>query len=285
MSDSRIDTIKEATVYGLFHDGLLIYIGATTQPLKRRMSNHKANARKGRTPRVYRYIRCHITDLDKELSVRELGYETEQDALNELAHSTLNTEANAAKTSYSGYDWSSEELDVLEEAGSMNEASKLLDVSFNTCRRAAIKLGIADQQGHTEVDWDRWDDFLGTMPDAELAGRIGCTVTNVQRRRWKLGIDAYGCSGRKLTQEEARKVYLLYKTTDVTHAELADAHDVSRSVIGKIVRGDSFPDLDRDRLDAIAERINCMAGDKEAEGIDAVLDAAHVRSPFNPSSN
>jgi hypothetical protein len=42
-----------------------------------------------------------------------------------------------------------------------------------------------------KVDWSRWDNYLGTMPDAELARRVGCNRRAVLNRRKALEIEPY----------------------------------------------------------------------------------------------
>jgi hypothetical protein len=41
------------------------------------------------------------------------------------------------------------------------------------------------------IDWRRWGPLLGTMYDRELAGRIGCKILTIHRRRKRLGIPAF----------------------------------------------------------------------------------------------
>ena len=74
--------------------------------------------------------------------------------------------------------------------------AKLLKRNKTTIRKRRLKLGIASFRKHgpstPSREWTPVEDtILGTMPDPELATRLGCTVRMVYNRRVKLGVAAY----------------------------------------------------------------------------------------------
>lgn len=243
-TDNRIQTIESSTVYGIFHQGSLIYVGCTTLALKRRLCFHRSDARKGEDAPLFGYIRKHVDAPREDLEIRALDYNSEAAALQDLGHKTLNVQA-ATEAQYEGYDWTPEEIDVLEET-TLNEASNRLGASFNQCRRAAMKLGLIDGDGaYTRVDWSVWDELLGTMSDPELAERIGCSVTNVNERRRQLGIPSYQ-SQNGLSGDEVRAIWTRYHALEeATYASVADCFGVSEATVGTIIREDSHTDVER----------------------------------------
>jgi hypothetical protein len=42
-----------------------------------------------------------------------------------------------------------------------------------------------------KIDWSNWDHLLGSMPDTELANKIGCKYFSVSYRRTKLNIESF----------------------------------------------------------------------------------------------
>lgn len=243
-TDNRIQTIESSTVYGLFHHDELIYVGCTTLALKRRLCFHRSDASKGNDAPVYGYIRKHVDAPREDLEIRALDYNSEAAALQDLGHKTLNVQAGSG-AKYEGYDWSSEEIDVLEEE-SLNEASKRLGASFNQCRRAAMKLGLTDGDGaYTRVDWSVWDELLGTMSDPKLAEKIGCSVANVNERRRAKGIPSHQ-SQNGLTGDEVRAIWTRYHAVEgATYASVAECFGVSEATVGTIIREDSHTDVER----------------------------------------
>lgn len=143
--DPRIRAIEKSAVYGLFHNGLLIYIGATRLDLKRRLNLHAVAARVGQKHLpVSEHIREHVADEREELQIRELDFDSEEEALKELGSSTLNIRRGGGGVSEEDlYDWSPAELDVLEEKGP-TKASETLDASYTDCCVAARKLEIGE---------------------------------------------------------------------------------------------------------------------------------------------
>ncbi|MCS3827422.1 hypothetical protein GGP85_002892 [Salinibacter ruber] len=241
-TDNRIQTIEESTVYGLYHHGELIYVGCTTLALKRRLCFHRSDASKGNDAPIYGYIRKHVDAPKEDLEIRALDYDTEAAALQDLGHKTLNAQA-ADGAEYEGYDWTSEEIDVLEEE-SLNEASKRLDASFNQCRRAAMKLGLIDGDGaYTRVDWSVWDEALGTMSDPKLAEKIGCSVANVNERRRAKGIEAYQS---RLSDDKVRAIWTRYHALEeATYASVAECFNVSKGTVARIIRKETYQDVER----------------------------------------
>ena len=141
--DPRIRKIQSSQVYGLYHGPMLIYVGATKLPLDRRENLHAVAARSGqdRLP-VAKYIRKNVDDPREELEVKELPYDSEEEALSDLANSTLNAKEDARGVSGGDlYDWTSAELDVLENLGLRQAARQLDGPSYTDCRVAARKIG------------------------------------------------------------------------------------------------------------------------------------------------
>ncbi|MCS3707202.1 hypothetical protein GGP62_002189 [Salinibacter ruber] len=142
--DPRITKIRQSKVYALYH-GELIYIGSTKLPLQRRLNLHINAARvEQKWFPVSEHIREEVDDPREELEIRELDYDSEDEALDELGDSTLNVRrGNGGVSEDDLYDWSPWELDILEKRGP-SKASDILDASYTDCRTAARKLGVCE---------------------------------------------------------------------------------------------------------------------------------------------
>jgi len=143
--DSRIAKLQKERVYGLYHGPVLIYIGATKLDLSRRRNLHICAARaEQKWFPASDYIREEVDDPREELEIRELDYDSEDEALDELSDSTLNVRrGNGGVSEDDLYDWSPWEIDILEERGP-SKASDILDASYTDCRTAARKLGVCE---------------------------------------------------------------------------------------------------------------------------------------------
>lgn len=56
------------------------------------------------------------------------------------------------------------------------------------------------------INWKEWDSFLGTMPDTDLAKKIGCTLRSVANRRRKLNIHGYNSTVPKIDLPESELI-------------------------------------------------------------------------------
>jgi hypothetical protein len=141
--DPRIAEVENSDVYGLFHEGLLIYIGETQQSLQRRRNQHFNHSSSGSALPVSRYI-ADIDDVRAEISIRQLPFDCEQKALDELGDGTLNRYAKRDLGDRKTYSWTPEELDVVEDH-TLREAADRLDASYSRIRSAAKKLGVLEE--------------------------------------------------------------------------------------------------------------------------------------------
>jgi len=192
--DPRIREITEAQVYGLYHGPMLIYVGATKLPLDRRENLHALAARSGQDHLpVAVYIRENVDDPREELHIEELSYNTEKEALNDLADSTLNAKEDERGVSGGDlYDWSSAELDVLENLGLRQAARQLDGPSYTDCRVAARKIGgcktISRHLSDTAVReiWAQYhldaDQTYAEVAEAVTADATACQVGGIIRR-------------------------------------------------------------------------------------------------------
>lgn len=242
--DPRIDEITSTTTYVLLYRGTEpLYVGSTARPLSRRLSEHKKEAER-RDTKLYNAL--EQLDLD-DVTIHPLPLLSEKEALEHLSEVTLNA-YETPEAEYEGPDWTPEMVDVLEDADTDQEASDRLDLPYHACYDARRKLGVGtENSGYTVVDWDEWDDQLGTMTDTELAEKIGCTGANVTRRRNELGIEPFGDrGGRRLGPETVRAIWTRYHAfEEASYASVADHFDVLRSTVGKIIREDTYADIDK----------------------------------------
>jgi hypothetical protein len=249
-NDDRIRTIKRSSVYALFLNDGPIYIGQTRQPLSRRLDAHRKNARTGNSAPVYRYLREEDVDLER-LSIQALPFTSEKIAIQVYGglDRLLNEIAGTAQKPWTGHDWSSEEVDILEKCDSISEATRRTGASWNSCRDAMLKLGLIEPASRDRIDWSKWKDQLGTVTDSELAGRIDADITfhAVGKKRRELGIEACGqqASKRVLSDDEAEEALKAYALEETTYAELADRFGTSGSTIARLVRGEAYTDIDR----------------------------------------
>ncbi len=142
-------------MYGLFHqdppsqDGLLFYVGVTTDLFSRRVDYHRSSADTDADAPVHRYIAGCIDYPKDNLAIRELeGFDSEQEAIEAHGEGTLNVK-DASPARYQGYPWTLEELDDLErivEKHSLRRASEELAANLAQCRHAAVKLGLIDDK-------------------------------------------------------------------------------------------------------------------------------------------
>jgi hypothetical protein len=114
-------------------------------------------------------------------------------------------------------------------------------------------------------------EMLRTSTIDEVIEETGYNRNRVADARKRLGV-----SPGLLSTEDARKAYVLYQSTDVTYDELGTRFGVNYNTIGRIVRGDTYTDLDREHLDAVAERIASTMGEEGGSDVESFLDSAHA---------
>lgn len=246
--DPRIEKVKEIQVYALYDEDDLIYVGATAVPLKTRLQFHEAAARCKTASSYDALISQYIRQHDPAISIEAIPYESETEAIEELGP-PLNHEGGSER-SYTGHQWTPEELDVLEEADNVAAVARELGLPYHEARFAASKLGLETSNRWTEEEIE----LLGTNIDKAIAEQIGRSAQAVWHKRKELGIDAYS-SRNKLSRRTAALVYIDYHLHGYTHAEIADEIGVSRPTIGQLVRGDTYEGLDREALDELVEQI------------------------------
>jgi hypothetical protein len=200
---------------------------------------------------VHTYIREEVEAPRSDLTIEELPHPTEEAALEELGADVLNVQA-ADGARYEGHDWDSAELDILEEAESLCEAHRRLDVSWTQVRNASLKLGLVERQ-RFQTWTDEEVDLLGTDTDEAIANRIGRTRATVQYKRDQLGIEPVTNPDRAFSRTQAFAIRAAYALlTDVTHSGLADYFDVSTSVIGRMLRSEHYQDVPQPSLPVLA---------------------------------
>ncbi len=277
-----LDILTSTTVYGIFHDAAddpLIYVGATRDPLSRRLDYHRSKARSGGSAPIHTYIREEVAAPVDTLSIEKLPYDDEQTAIDALGDGTLNVQG---AIDGHHYEWTRPEVELLIttiEEKNLRAAQKRLSANETQVRNAALRLDLIDPRDYTRVDWDEWDEKLGTMPDRELAEEIGCSKPNVARRRRELGIRPAKTS---LTDEEVLEIWIRYHLDDdATYPSVAKTmeevhsgiHSLSDQTVGAIIRRDTHTDLTLPSPAAIAAAnayIEARARFREAESQDAV---------------
>lgn len=239
--DKRIEKIHEATIYGILYEGEVIYVGATIDPLNRRLSYHLNNANRDGSAPLYRFIR-ELDSPREALDIVALPYDDEQEAIDDHPSALNVTPAHASEQRY---DWTSEELDrfiEIVEAASINAAHQELGIPWNAARRAAHKLDLVDPRSYKVVDWSEWDEALGTMSDRKLANEIGCSEETVRSRRQDLGVSP----SKRLSVGKVCTIYRRYREDpSQSYREVAEAvsFDVSSSAVGRIVRRDAYSEV------------------------------------------
>jgi len=133
--EARRRRLDEIQVYGVYPADTLIYIGATRQPLQRRLSYIRNQSK-----RVSTVAMNYMAQHRDELKIRQLDYGTEQDALDALGHSTLNQQ-HATPVPERSVRLPDE---LLMEVGTDTDSAlaRRYDVSLHKVRDARAKLGI-----------------------------------------------------------------------------------------------------------------------------------------------
>ena len=225
------DQIQRVQIYGIYHDGELVYIGATRSPLGVRLTRHvsAAGRRAGPFARYMDDRGLRVVDLEiKELT----QYDTEEEALARHIEHTYNAQLTTKPPRRLDYD------DVPDEAllriGKEPDLTIAdgYDCPLYKIRNARAKMGISSgyDRGYTHIEWDQWDDQLGTMTDADMAAMIGCSPMTVYQRRKKLGIEAH--HGR-IPDAKRREMADEYMATDKTLSEVADEYGVCTAMVGR----------------------------------------------------
>lgn len=83
-------------------------------------------------------------------------------------------------------------------------------------------------KGHS-IDWETWDEFLGTDYDSQIAKSIGCTRHAVTRRRNVLGIPRYQFVDWKEVAELRRRGF--------SHGDVAHILGCARSTVHNAENG------------------------------------------------
>ena len=278
--DPRIQKIEETQIYGVFDGPLLIYVGETADPLSRRLDYHRNEAKKGGTTPVHVYIREDVENPRQDLDIEALPYDDEQAAIDD--HDGVLNAQPADETEYDGYDWTSEELDYLQEH-SLKQSARELDAKYHHCRKAALKLGWIERRPIEE--WTEEEiELLGTDTDKAVAERLGRTRAAVAQKRHQLGIEAAGYSRKRrhLPHGLAVLAYLDYQIhDDLTYVKIAqilseaDGIDVCASTIGKLIRGKTYTDLPREKLDQEAATIRAVL---QITGVDKDPEITNSRT-------
>jgi hypothetical protein len=140
----------------------------------------------------------------------------------------------------------------LEEAESLCEAHRRLDVSWTQVRNASLKLGLVERQ-RFQTWTDEEVDLLGTDTDEAIANRIGRTRATVQYKRDQLGIEPVTNPDRAFSRTQVFAIRAAYALlAGVTHSGLADYFDVSTSVIGRMLRSEHYQDVPQPSLPVLA---------------------------------
>lgn len=250
-TDEALDILTTTLIYGIYHEGAsdghplvdtdLIYIGGTRDPISRRMDYHRNQARQGASAPIHTYIREEVDDPIEDLDHEELPYDSEQAAINALGDVTLNVQC-ATPGNY--YDWTRDKVETLIntiEEENLAAAQRALDANPNQVRNAALRLGLIEPRGYTRVDWEKWDHKLGTMPDAALAEKIGCSHAAVYQRRQKKDVEAHDA---RLTDRQVQEAWIRYHLDDATFEAVADeVDDASPDQVRRIIRRETYADL------------------------------------------
>ena len=229
------EELQRVQVYGIYHDEELIYVGATRTPLRVRLSQHISHSKK-RQSEFHRYIQDNGLRLP-DLAIEELDFIDEEQALQAYKDRILNTCTTSRpprKLDYS--DVPDEVLLQLGETPDMHLA-RHYKAPLHKVRNARAKLGIdstVDRKSPVSVDWQKWDEQLGTKPDREIAEQIGCSLYAVLARRRKMNISSYAPNGGPRTPVPVRKeIAAEYVSTDKSQAEVAEEYGISSGSVSR----------------------------------------------------
>lgn len=269
------EKITEEIVYGLtderYESGSekLIYVGVTHKSLVRRRSQHFEEAKRTRTDRpIARYLQEVMEEGRRnDINIIKLPFCDSEREATEKFSGLLNENDGRVELPYNGPDWSEDEIAMLYRM-SIPQAMRYTGYKKHRIVDARKRLGIGDSQ---KIRWAQWDDLLGTMSDQDLADEIGCNINSVYLRRQKLGVEAH--SRKALTDQEARELYIEYHTDDTTYSKLADSYGVSTGTVSRVINGDAYNGLDRDRLEMTASRIEEIT-DRPVAGLRGFYERA-----------
>ena len=107
-------------------------------------------------------------------------------------------------------------------------------------------------QQYTGHKWEKEQlERLGNDTDDEIAADLGISQTHVTNVRTKLGINAHNPDSRSLDDLEVRQILILREIDGMTYSRLAEVFDTSHYAVGRIIRGETYADVDRPREELI----------------------------------
>lgn len=216
----KMKTLLNAQVYELIDTETgARYIGWTRKDLEStRRNQHFAEARTGREDRA---LHAHLQQVEDEgreddIEIRPLDFPSERRATEVIGlDNLLNGQPGNKKPPGGRYDWSRDELEVIEEHG--------LDIATRILR--------------------------------EEYGRDASNLKNqVRDTRAQLGHDLSGRNRRKLTDEQVQEIWIRYHLDEgATHESVADEvdFDIHRSTVGRILNEESYADVSKPSKAAI----------------------------------
>lgn len=160
--DSRIEQIESTTIYALVENTNVenpnsdcrhrLYIGETTLPLSERLSLHLKDGRRRKRSYLHRYLHDHVDLEQVGIEALDDEYDTEAEAISD--HDNLANKQSATEVAYERHDWTSMEVDVLEESDTVRDAVRRLGLAYRTVRLAMIKLDLLDRRDYTQLSED-----------------------------------------------------------------------------------------------------------------------------------
>ena len=209
-------------------------MGATRSPLRIRLSAHVSQADR-RNCEFHRYIDdrgLRFTDLE----IRELkDCVDEEQAL--LAYDTLNTAMQTQEPRKLNYDDVPDELLLKLGETDDTKLARHYRVPLHKVRNARSKLRISpsDKRGqYTHIDWEEYDQYLGTMTDTSLAKKIGCSFGAVADRRKLKDIPPHGGTRKgigNVSEEMGKEMAAEYASTGKTQFDVAKEYGVSQRTV------------------------------------------------------
>jgi hypothetical protein len=188
-NDARIEKITSPTSYVLLHDNTPIYVGSTTRPLSRRLSEHKKEASR-RNTQFYNYL--EKLDLSK-VTIKSVRGVSEKQLLDRIGEDTYNSHEKP-EAEYCGPEWTSEMVDVLEDAETTMEAAEKIGIKYHHAQDARRTLDLVEEdrkEYRRLADREVVEIYVRyhaseDLTQSELADEYDvsdCTIYNVVRRQ------------------------------------------------------------------------------------------------------